>query len=65
MNDKMTEILKSLDDAQLALLARDAHAELRERGRKIDLDEITPQRMSDPEFASQVRAEVERTLREL
>jgi hypothetical protein len=65
MNDKMTELLKTLDDQQLQILAREAQVEIRERSRKVDLSEITPEKMRDPEFAAQVRAEVDRALREI
>jgi hypothetical protein len=65
MNDKMTELLKTLDDQQLQMLAREAQVEMRERSRKVDLADITPEKMRDPEFAAQVRAEVDRALREI
>ena len=59
------QLLKSMNDDQLRLLAREANQELRERSRKIDLTEITAERMRDPEFAAQVRSEVESALLEL
>ena len=59
------QLLKSMNDEQLRLLAREANTELRERTRKIDLLEITPERMRDPAFAAQVRAEVESALSDL
>jgi hypothetical protein len=64
MNDKMAELLKTLDDQQLQILATEAQLEIRERSRKVDLADITPDKMRDPEFAAQVRAEVDRALRE-
>ena len=59
------QVLKTMNDDQLRVLARDAAAELRERSRKVNLDEITADRMRDPDFAAQVRAEVEMALSEL
>ena len=63
--EDITQVLKSMNDEQLRVLAREAAAELRERSRKVDLEHITPQRMKDPDFAAQVRAEVESVLAEL
>ncbi len=54
------QVLKTMNDDQLKVLARDAAAELRERNRKVNLDEITADRMRDTDFAAQVCAEVER-----
>ena len=59
------QVLKSMNDEQLRVLAREANQELRERSRKIDLMEITAERMRDPEFAAQVRSEVESALSEM
>jgi hypothetical protein len=59
------QLLKSMNDEQLRLLAREANQELRERNRKVDLTEITAERMRDPEFAKQVRSEVESALSDL
>ena len=59
------QLLKSMNDDQLRLLAREANQELRERNRKVDLTEITADRMRDPEFAKQVRSEVESALADL
>jgi hypothetical protein len=59
------QLLKSMNDDQLRLLAREANQELRERNRKVDLTEITAERMRDPEFAKQVRSEVESALSDL
>jgi len=58
------DLIRGLNDTQLRELSGAADRELRERERKIDLAEITPERMADPAFAAAVRAEVERTLRE-
>ncbi len=59
------EMIRGLDDQQLQLLASEANKELRERSRRIDINEITAERMLDPKFAAAVRAEVDRTLREV
>jgi hypothetical protein len=58
-------VLKSMSDEQLKVLAAEANAEIRERNRRVDLAEITPERMRDPKFAAQVRAEVDSVLAEL
>ena len=63
--EDMTQLLKSMNDDQLRLLAREANQELRERNRKVDLTEITAERMRDPAFAAQVRSEVESALADL
>ena len=59
------QILKSMNDDQLRVLGREVNQELRDRSRKVDLFEITAERMRDPEFAAQVRSEVESALSEL
>ncbi len=59
------QILKTMNEDQLRVLARETAAELRERSRKVNLEEITPDKMRDPDFAAQVRAEVEMALSEL
>lgn len=58
------DMIRGLNDDELNLLAKEANRELRERSRRIDINEITPEKMQDPKFAASVRAEVERTLRE-
>ncbi|MCC7233975.1 MAG: hypothetical protein IT163_01650 [Bryobacterales bacterium] len=62
--ESIEEMIRGLDDRQLEVLASEAGRALRERSRKIDINEITAERMRDPHFAAAVRAEVERTLRE-
>lgn len=59
------DMIRGLDDQELQLLASEANRELRERSRRIDINEITAEKMLDPKFAAAVRAEVERTLREV
>jgi hypothetical protein len=59
------DMIRGLDDQELQLLALEANRELRERSRRIDINEITAEKMLDPKFAAAVRAEVERTLREV
>ena len=63
--EQIHEMIQGLDDQQLQLLAARANRELRERSRRIDINEITAEKMLDPKFAAAVRAEVERTLREV
>lgn len=62
--DQIDVMIRGLDDQQLQLLATEANRELRERSRKIDINEITAEKMMDPKFAAAVRAEVNRTLSE-
>ena len=62
--DQIDVMIRGLDDQQLQLLATEANRELRERSRKIDINEITAEKMMDPKFAAAVRAEVNRTLLE-
>lgn len=61
---EFNELISRLNETQLRELSGAASRELRDRERKIDLAEITPERMADPDFAAAVRAEVERTLRD-
>ncbi len=63
--ESINDMIRGLDDQQLHALAAEANKELRERSRRIDINEITPEKMLDPKFAAAVRAEVERTLREV
>jgi hypothetical protein len=63
--EQIDEMIRGLDDQQLQLLAAQANREMRERSRRIDINEITAEKMLDPKFAAAVRAEVERTLREV
>ena len=63
--ESIDDMIRGLDDQQLQLLAAEASREIRERGRRIDINEITAEKMLDPKFAAAVRAEVERTLREV
>jgi hypothetical protein len=63
-NEQFQELVKGLNEQQLRELSGLAGRELRDRERRIDLAEITPEKMMDPDFAAAVRAEVERTLRE-
>lgn len=63
--ESIHDLIQGLDDRQLELLAGEANRALRDRSRKIDINEITAEKMLDPKFAAAVRAEVERTLREV
>ncbi|MEP7366635.1 MAG: hypothetical protein ABI972_25545 [Acidobacteriota bacterium] len=63
--EPIDDMIRGLDDQQLQLLAAQANRELRERSRRIDINEITAEKMLDPKFAAAVRAEVDRTLREV
>ncbi|MBK7929238.1 MAG: hypothetical protein IPJ98_17690 [Bryobacterales bacterium] len=63
--ESIHDLIQGLDDQQLELLAGEATRAMRDRSRKIDINEITAEKMLDPKFAAAVRAEVERTLREV
>ncbi|MBN8730832.1 MAG: hypothetical protein J0L64_09845 [Acidobacteria bacterium] len=63
--ESIHDLIQGLDDQQLELLAGEANRAMRDRSRKIDINEITAEKMLDPKFAAAVRAEVERTLREV
>jgi len=63
--ESIHDLIQGLDDQQLEMLAGEATRALRDRSRKIDINEITAEKMLDPKFAAAVRAEVERTLREV
>ena len=63
--ESIHDLIQGLDDQQLELLAGEANRVMRDRSHKIDINEITAEKMLDPKFAAAVRAEVERTLREV
>ena len=63
--ESIHDLIQGLDDQQLEMLAGEANRAMRDRSRKIDINEITAEKMLDPKFAAAVRAEVERTLREV
>lgn len=63
--ESIHDLIQGLDDQQLEMLAGEATRAMRDRSRKIDINEITAEKMLDPKFAAAVRAEVERTLREV
>jgi hypothetical protein len=54
-----------MDNEQLGLLSEELAAEADGRRPRIDTDDITIERLKDPQFAAQVRAEVEAILKRM
>jgi len=61
--EKIRELVQSLDDAQLGALGEELTSTLEGRRRKITTEDITVERLKDPQFAADVRAELEAVLK--
>jgi len=63
MKEQFRTLVESMDDAQLGELAGELAVALEGRRRKITTEDITPERLKDPAFAAEVRAELEAVLK--
>ena len=63
MKEKLRTLVESMDDTQLGVLAEELAVALDGRRRRITTEDITPERLKDPEFAAEVRAELEAVLK--
>jgi len=63
MKEKFRTLVESMDDAQLGALAEELATALDGRRRRITTEDITPERLKDPAFAAEVRAELEAVLK--
>ena len=63
MNAKFRDLVQGMDDTQLGALAGEVASALDGRRRRITTEEITAERLKDPLFAAEVRAELEAVLK--
>jgi len=61
--EKFRSLVESMDDAQLGLLADELATTLEGRRRRVMTEDITVERLKDPAFAAEVRAELEAVLK--
>ena len=62
MNGKFRELVQGMDDTQLGALAGEVATALGGR-RRINMEDITAERLKDPVFAAEVRAELDAVLK--
>ena len=60
---KFRNLVQGMDDGQLGALAGEVAAALDGRRRRITTEDITADRLKNPEFAAEVRAELEAVLK--
>jgi len=61
--EKFRSLVESMDDTQLGLLAEELATTLEGRRRRVMTEDITVERLKDPAFAAEVRAELEAVLK--
>ena len=61
--EKFRSLVESMDDTQLGLLAEELATTLEGRRRRVMTEDITVERLKDPAFAAEVRAELEAMLK--
>ena len=61
--DKIRALVQSMDDGQLGALGEELAVAVEGRRKRITTEEITPERLKDPQFAAEVRAELEAVLK--
>jgi hypothetical protein len=64
-NDKLRALVQEMDEAQLGALAADVAAALDGRRKRIAVEDITIERLKDPQFKAEVRAELDAALKGL
>jgi len=62
---KFRTLVEGMDDTQLGSLAEEVSTALDERRRRISLEDITADRLKDPAFAAEVRAELDAALKSM
>ena len=60
---KFRSLVEGMDDAQLGVMAGEVAAALDSRRKRITTEDITIDRLKDPAFAAEVRAELEAVLK--
>jgi hypothetical protein len=64
-NEKLRALMQEMDEAQLGALAADVTAALDGRRKRIAVEDITIERLKDPQFKAEVRAELDAALKGL
>ena len=62
-NEKFRALLQEMDDSQLGALGQEVAQALDGRRKRISIEEITVDRLKDPQFAADVRAELDAALK--
>ncbi|MCX6590951.1 MAG: hypothetical protein NTZ56_05445 [Acidobacteria bacterium] len=60
---KIRELVAGLSESQRDIMTEELRTAVAESRPRMSLDEITPARVSDPDFAAKVRAEIAAALR--
>ena len=60
---KFRTLVQEMDNAQLSALAEEVAVALDGRRKRIDIEDITVDRLKDPQFAAEVRAELDAALK--
>ena len=60
---KFRSLVEGMDDVQLGVMAEELAAALDSRRKRITTEDITIDRLTDPAFAAEVRAELEAVLK--
>jgi len=60
---KFRSLVQDMDDAQLGVMAEELAAAVDARRKRITTEDITIDRLKDPVFAAEVRAELEAVLK--
>ena len=60
---KFRSLVQEMDDVQLGVMAEELAAALDVRRKRITTEDITIDRLKDPAFAAEVRAEIEAVLK--
>jgi hypothetical protein len=61
--EKIRALVQSMDEAQLGTLGEELGSAIEGRRRGIAMEDITVERLRDPQFAAEVRAELESVLK--
>ena len=60
---KIRNLVQGMDDAALGELASEVASEMSSRRKGIEVEDITVERLRDPQFRAEVRAELESILK--
>ena len=61
--ERIRALVQSMDEAQLGTLGEELASALEGRRRGVAMEDITVERLKDPQFAAEVRAELESVLK--
>jgi hypothetical protein len=62
--ERVRALLESMDDEQWGILSEELAVASRDRRGGVNLEDITPERLRDPEFAAAVRSELNAVLKQ-